>query len=49
MHDQTDATKLLLAADADPYTEDELGGYVPQVDIRFMHYAYQVATAPPLT
>lgn len=49
MHGQLDAIKLLLAANADPYTEDELGGYVPRVDTRFMHYAYQVATAPPLT
>jgi len=29
MHDQLDVIKLLLDADADPYTEDKLGGYVP--------------------
>jgi len=49
MHGQLDVITLLLDADADPYTEDKLGGYVPWLDPLFTYDAYQVITAPPST
>jgi hypothetical protein len=49
MHVQLDVVKLLLGADADPYAEDKLAGYVPCLDTLFTYYAYQVITALPLT
>jgi len=49
MHDQMDVVKLLRDADANPYTEDKLGGYVLGADTRVIQYTYFVTTAPPLT